>query len=84
MSERLRLALLDDEIERVAGLSGNAQRMAAIDLVARVEAGMGRDIAGVRAIAVHGRDMTLRLVRDAAGELQVTSIWEAKDSGRCG
>jgi hypothetical protein len=73
-------AVLDAELERIAGLSGNAQREAALALVALQ--GVTR---GTQAHAINGSYVSLRMVRDESGRLQVDSIVRyAGDDGRAG
>jgi hypothetical protein len=67
---------LDEQLERIAGLSGNAQREAALALVALQGA-----TRGTQAHAIHGSHVSLRMVRDPSGRLQVDSVVRYADDG---
>ncbi len=67
---------LDQQLERIAGLSGNAQREAALALVA-----LQGPTYWTQAHAINGSHVSLRMVRDASGRLQVDSVVRYADDG---
>jgi hypothetical protein len=67
---------LDAQLERIAGLSGNAQREAALALVA-----LQGVTAWTQAHAINGSHVSLRMVRDESGRLQVDSVVRYADDG---
>jgi len=79
MTARSYQAKLDEQLERIAGVSGNAQREAALALVAIESARLGGTI-GTYGFAINGNFISLRTVRDASGRLQVDSVVRYADT----
>lgn len=79
MTDHLDLVMLDQEIARIAGLSGKEQRAAAVKLALRQA---GCSPWALHCIAVGGIDLTMRVVRNAEGQLQLHGIENHETGGR--
>lgn len=73
---------LDAELERIAGLSGKAREDAAVALVEAEVSRVG-GTAGMHCHAIHGRDLTLRVVR-LEGVLRLQTLVRVDAGGRWG
>lgn len=84
MSHHLELAMRDQEIERIGALCGVEQRAAAVKLALREAARQGCAPWLLQCIAVDGIDLTMRVVRDAEGQLQLSEIVNHETGWRLG